>query len=198
VTLCSLVEIYWNIRGTFCLHSILIYRKDRHVMPPPKHWQISTTASHPRRQCSESPQIEPKIPNKVFFFLILNLLSPFSYLMAVLWEVQISTSDQSSLPQHFTKMCAVVISVIFCRPMADRWPGKNQKLWSNPFFDVLLLLLLLFIETKCGQTRNYLLYDCSQCCYYNEFHLCVVVLKTVILKTCMTHCGYNGHIIVTY
>jgi uncharacterized protein involved in cysteine biosynthesis len=38
----------------------------------------------------------------IILVLILNLFSPISYLVAVFWQVQISTTDQSDLPQHFT------------------------------------------------------------------------------------------------
>ena len=33
-------------------------------------------------------------------------------------------------------MCAVLISVIFCSPAADGWPGSNWRFLSNPFLIV--------------------------------------------------------------
>jgi hypothetical protein len=33
-------------------------------------------------------------------------------------------------------LCAVLISVIFCRSMADRWPGSNWWFWYNPIWIV--------------------------------------------------------------
>jgi hypothetical protein len=34
-------------------------------------------------------------------------------------------------------MCAVPTSVIICTSVANRWPGRNWRFWSNPFFIVL-------------------------------------------------------------
>ena len=57
--------------------------------------------------------------------------------MAVSCQVQISTSDQTDLPQHFTNdVCAVLISVIFCSSMAEGWPGSKWRFWSDPFLIV--------------------------------------------------------------
>ena len=40
---------------------------------------------------------------------ILNLFSSLSYQVAVFWQVQISTRDQSALPQHFTNDVTIVV-----------------------------------------------------------------------------------------
>jgi hypothetical protein len=34
------------------------------------------------------------------------------------------------------RMCTVLISVIFCSPMAEGWPGSNWRFWSHPFLIV--------------------------------------------------------------
>ena len=33
-------------------------------------------------------------------------------------------------------LCAVLIRAIFCRSVADRWPVRNWRFWSNPFLTV--------------------------------------------------------------
>jgi hypothetical protein len=72
----------------------------------------------------------------LLIIIIKALFCPVTYQVAAFLSVQISTTQQIDVPQHFTMQCAVHISVTFCSSVADRWPGSNWRFWSDPFLIV--------------------------------------------------------------
>ena len=57
-----------------------------------------------------------------------------------MWKSSVKARSQQTnkviYPSTYRKLCAVLISVIFCSSMADGWLGSNWRFWSSPYLIV--------------------------------------------------------------
>jgi sugar phosphate permease len=47
-------------------------------------------------------------------------------------------------------VCAVLISVIFCSSVADRWPGSNWRFWFIIIIIIIIIAVVVIITVKQG------------------------------------------------
>jgi len=80
------------------------------------------------------------VPKKLYYYyyylFILNIKFILAYSLlggGLLVKSRSQQEIKPIYPSTYRMLCAVLISVIFCSTMADRWPGSNWRLCFNPF-----------------------------------------------------------------
>jgi hypothetical protein len=74
--------------------------------------------------------------NELLLLLLLLLFYIYPCLLVIRWWCYVKSRSPQVLkaiyPSSLRMTRAVLISVIFCSSVADGWPGRNWRFWSNP------------------------------------------------------------------
>ena len=126
-----------------------------------------------------------------------------SHLLVIKWHSCGRSRSQQEITAIYLNtlqmLCAVLISVIFCSSIAGGWPGRNQKLWSNPYLvahnaaiitGTVFVLTFHILLTFISRSLYLLSFSVSFVLMFKSSCMAVSISRQICFLSCSTVSGW--------